>query len=89
MYLKIQMLSAHVVVEKVFRFNMNKKKMTKIIFNTNLTADEINDKRLFEGFLLKPEDRIKKMFQLIKMSLKLKSSNAPKRESKGLLLLFK
>ena len=40
-------------------------------------------------FLLKPEERVKKMFQLIKMSIKLKSIDAPKRESKGLLLLFK
>lgn len=63
--------------------------MAKIIFNTNLTVDEVNDKRLYEGFLLKPEERVKKMFQLIKMSLKLKSIDAPKRESKGLLLLFK
>lgn len=63
--------------------------MAKLILHNNQSLEEINNRRLLENFALTPEQRIKKMFELIKMSIHLKGNHASKRVHNGIILNFK
>ena len=58
------MLPAPVVAEKVFQY-----RMARIIIHRDLTMEEINEKRLFEDFNLTYEERMRKAFQLMRLSI--------------------
>ncbi len=62
MYLIIQTPRAPAVAEKVLAY-----KMGKIIIH-NLTTDELIEKRKQEFFALLHEERVKKFFQLMRLS---------------------
>jgi hypothetical protein len=75
---------AHAVAEKVFLF----KRMAKLILhNGTETPASIEERRLKENLLLTPEERIKKAFQLMALSLLFK--NGPIKKPQGLGIVLK
>ena len=61
----------------------------KIIFHKESDLTSIEERRLRENFSLTPEQRVKKMFELMKMSQKFKSKELKNKTPKGILLIVK
>jgi hypothetical protein len=61
----------------------------KIIFHKEPDPACIEKRRLAEDFSLSPEKRVKKMFELMKMSLRFKSNDLKNKTPKGILLIIK
>ena len=43
--------------------------MAQIIIHSNLTTEQLNEKRLFDDFKLTHKERIKKAFQLMRLAI--------------------
>jgi hypothetical protein len=70
------MLSARVVVAKVFRFKIIvKNKMAKIIIHKHLSVDEINEQRLLDDFSKSHKQRMNKAFELMRLSMLFSKQN--------------
>lgn len=63
--------------------------MAKIILHTNTDVEAINERRLQENFALSYDERMKKAFQLMRLSLLFKNGAIKKPQAKGIVLKFK
>lgn len=63
--------------------------MAKIILHTNTDVEAINERRLQENFALSYDERMKKAFQLMRLSLLFKNGAIKKPQGKGIVLKFK
>ena len=62
--------------------------MAKLILHTDANVDSINERRLFENFALTHTERMKKAFQLMKLSLLFKNGAIKKPQAKGIVLKY-
>jgi hypothetical protein len=74
-------------LKKSYKYDCLYKSM-KIIVHKEADLEKIAEKRLEENFLLSHDNRIKKAFQLMKLSLMFKNESIKKPQGKGLLLKF-
>ncbi len=63
--------------------------MAKLILHTNPDLNAINERRLQENFALTPQERLKKAFELMRLSLLFKNGVIKKPQGKGVVLKFK
>jgi len=62
--------------------------MAKLIIHKEANPETINERRLFENFALTHAERMKKAFQLMKLSLLFKNGAIKKPQAKGIVLKF-
>lgn len=62
--------------------------MAKLILHTEANVDSINERRLCESFALTHGERMKKAFELMKLSLLFKKNSIKKPLGKGIVLKF-
>lgn len=63
--------------------------MAKLILHTRPDLDAIKERRLRENFALTPEERLKKAFKLMRLSLLFKNGPIKEPAGKGIILKFK
>ncbi len=61
----------------------------KIILHDQPDVEKINERRLFENLALSPQQRMHKLYNLMKLSLLLKDGPIKKPQSKGIVLKLK
>ncbi len=61
----------------------------KIILHDQPDVEKINERRLFENLALSPQQRMQKLYNLMKLSLLLKDGPIKKPQSKGIVLKLK
>ena len=61
----------------------------KLILHKEPDLEKINERRLFENLALSPEERMQKLFNLMKLSILLKNGPLKKPQSKGIVLKLK
>lgn len=63
--------------------------MAKLILHTTADLEAINERRLNENVALTHQQRLKKAFELMKLSLLFKNDAIKKPQAKGIVLKFK
>ncbi|MEI6489960.1 MAG: hypothetical protein WCP52_13405 [Bacteroidota bacterium] len=61
----------------------------KLILHDQPDVEKINERRLFENLALSPQQRMQKLYNLMKLSLLLKDGPIKKPQSKGIVLKLK
>ncbi len=61
----------------------------KIILHDQPDVEKINERRLFENLALSPQQRMQKLYNLMKLSLLLKDGPIKTPQSKGIVLKLK
>ncbi|MES2591690.1 MAG: hypothetical protein V4608_07385 [Bacteroidota bacterium] len=62
--------------------------MAKLILHANADVEAINERRLQENFNLTYQERMKRAFDLMKLSFLLKEGEIKKPQAKGIVLKF-
>jgi hypothetical protein len=61
----------------------------KLILHDQPDVEKINERRLFENLALSPQQRMQKLYNLMKLSLLLKDGPIKTPQSKGIVLKLK
>lgn len=63
--------------------------MAKLILHTEANVEGIRERRMQEDFALSYSERMKKAFELMKLSLLFKSTSIKQPKARGIVLKFK